>query len=99
MPDKNRGAPFNAKASPQRGEKNPRFACTRDTCVRGEQMKKMYEYESSGEGIEAEERIEASKSGGMKGDPGARVVDLCSKSSHCRPCAVRDVSQVFSFPT
>lgn len=75
------------------------------TRVYGEQMKKMYEYESAGEkarkgeGIEAEERIEASKSGGMKGDPGARVVDLCSKSSHCRPCAVRDVSQVFSFPT
>lgn len=61
----------------------------------------MYEYEGEkgGGDREAAERIVASKSGGMKGDPGARVVDLCSKSSHCRRCAVRDVSQVFSFPT
>lgn len=47
-------------------------ACTRDTRVcTGEQTKKMYEGEKGGGDRGGGERIEASKSGGMKGDPGA----------------------------
>lgn len=85
---------------PSTRRKNPRFACDRYVRrINEENVRERGGESEKGGGGGGRRRIEASESG-MKGDPGARVVDLCSKSSHCRrPCAVRDVSQVFSFPT